>query len=568
MEFISHLKERKVFQTLAVYLGTGWVAVEALAFFSEKYGWPQNIIDVIILAIFFGLPSALVHAWFHGQAGKQKVKKREMVLHSVVGVIACVFIFNSLKNPPTSGPPPGEAEDHSIAILPLEVLSEDESNKYFADGVTEAIRGHLGKIGNLKVTSRNSVEQYRGTEKRAPEIAEEIGVRHILTGSFQRHEDQIRIMVQLVDAQTDKQLWAETFDRLYNDVLELQSDIALQIASQLDIQLNVLVKDRINKRSVNNVEAYNLYLKGQYSVKTAVGSDLELQKAIVYYQEAIALEPDFALAWAAIANAYMYQTYWGRAASSEVLPSAIEAVDKALSIDKEAGECYQAKGMVSFFNLEFNLAIEHFQRAIDLNPNHAEAYFWLAHTYHVIGDLGLSMNNMDKAIELDPVSLFYPISRAYILTSSREFAQAEEVLMNVLKTNDDSHAKWMLGHNYANSGKYEEAIKTLQERKGGSANNWILGYVYGKSGKTEDAEKVLDYLVEKNKNGYAPPYMIAILLISLDRKEEALDWLEKGLKDGPVFSYIVEINGPKLAPLKNEPRFKTLVGKFTGQGPS
>ena len=565
MSFVKKLKEHKVFQTLALYLGSGWVIIEALAFLANKYGWPQNVIDVIILSVFFGLPIVLVYTWFHGTHENRKIGKIEIGLYLLIIIASIPFIFNSITGENQSLPEQElvDSSDPSIAILPMNILSEDKSNQYFADGITEAIRDHLGKIGTLKVTSRNSVEQYRETTKSSPQIAREIGVKHILTGSFQKYDDKIRVNVQLIDAVSDKQIWTEVFDRLYNDVLALQSDIALKIASQLNLRLSSQIEERINRKSTDNIDAYNFYLKGQHTIKTAKGLDIELKTAIDYYQQAIDLEPNFALAYAGMANAYVYQTYWGRTASKDIIPLATSTVMKAMEIDNEIGECYEVLGMISYFKLDFTQAEKYFKRAIELSPNFADSYFWLSNTFNIMGNLNQSLAFMDKATELDPVSTFYPINKAYILTSNREFELAENLLLDVLKNNNDSHALWALGNNYANRGKYDMAIETLQKRPDGSKNNWILGYCYGKTGQLDKAYEVIDYLLEKNKESYVPPYMIGIVYMGVGKTEEALDWFEKGLAEGPIFSYITEVRGrTKLSELEDNPRFKEILKKF------
>ncbi|MDH5604720.1 MAG: tetratricopeptide repeat protein, partial [Cyclobacteriaceae bacterium] len=162
-----------------------------------------------------------------------------------------------------------------------------------------------------------------------------------------------------------------------------------------------------------------------------------------------------------------------------------------------------------------------------------------------------------------PVSTFYPINKAYILTSNREFELAENLLLDILKNNNDSHALWLLGNNYANMGKYDMAIETLRKRPDGSTNNWIMGYCYGKTGQLDKAYEVIDYLIEKNKESYVPPYMIGIVYMGVGKTEEAMDWFEKGLADGPIFSYITEVRGrTKLSELEDNPRFKEILKKF------
>jgi TolB-like protein len=308
---ISDFKERNIWSTLVVYLGGGWVVIEAFNFITEKYNWPSIIIDVIILFVIFGLPAILIHAWYHGKPGKQKFQRKEWFLHGI-NTIIFLFLVTRLI---VAGDYPSQVDinsERSIAVLPFKNLSQEQENQFFVDGVIEAVRNHLGKINELWVTSGNSTEQYRNSSKTGSEIANELGVAFMLSGSIQRYENNIRIIVELSDTKKNKQIWTEVFDRKYEDVFELQSDIAIDIANELNMKLSPQETSLINKKYTEDLDAYVLYLEGQSLLRSKGRTFQEIEKAADIFKQAIEADPDFSLAYVGLANTYLSHIMWER----------------------------------------------------------------------------------------------------------------------------------------------------------------------------------------------------------------------------------------------------------------
>ena len=563
MALIQELNKRKIWQALAVYLGGAWVTIEAIHFLTVKYGWSPLFEDVLITLVIFGLPAVLIFTWFQSIPEKKKFTKKEIVLYSLNVCIAAYVVINVILSSPDKITTGNEVSDLSLVVLPLANLSTNQEDQFFADGITEAIRTHLGKISTLKVTSRNSSDQYRDSPKSAPQISNDLGARYILEGSVQKYENKIRINIQLIDGLSDSQVWTDLYDRMYDDVLAIQSEIAIQIANQLKLQLSPQETQRISRKATDNMVAYDLFLKGQQMLRYGNGSENDLDSAILFFQKAIDLEPDFSLAYAGLADAYMFRVIWGRSPSNEVIPVTMKLVMKALELDNDLGECYESLGVMYLFQLDYGRAEEYLKKAIALSPNHLESYWWLANTYVITGDLQKVTEYYEKVFELDPMTSMYRGFYANIYYNYHKFDESVKIVESVSDDKSKDFVLWHLANNYLELGDPEKAIATYHKRSAGTYTNWTLGYAYSKAGRTEEARKILDYLLEKRKAEYVPPYMIAVSYVGLGDFEKALDWLEKGFDEGPSYVYILGMRSdPKVESIENTPRFKALLDKM------
>src|SRR5207244_625433 len=294
----------------------------------------------------------------------------------IAGAISVSLFFMGRYTAPNKQGGPAEVVTKSIAVLPFENLSHDPDNAYFADGIQEEILTRLSKIADLKVISRTSTQRFKTAPNNLLEIAKQLGVANILEGSVQRSADQVRVNVQLIKAATDAHLWADTFDRKVTDVFAVESEIAKAVADTLQAKLSGAEQSAIAARPTENSEAHELYLRGRYFFGKRTADDFK--RAIDYFNQAIAKDPNYALAYAGIADSYVLLPQHSNESSVELFPKARAAADKALAIDNNLAEAHVALGLV-LSDADFNLkaAKREFERALELNPNYAVAHYFL-----------------------------------------------------------------------------------------------------------------------------------------------------------------------------------------------
>src|SRR5262249_38107257 len=336
----------------------------------------------------------------------------------------------------------------SLAVLPLENLSGDPAQEYFADGMTDALIGGLAKIGALRVISRTSAMHYKGTKKSLPQIASELGVDAVVEGTVQRSGDRVLIRAQLIHAATDRHLWVETYERDLRDVLGLQSEVAQTISREIQIKITPAEQARLaHNRSVNH-KAFDDYLQGRYLYWNKRTTE-NLEKAIEYFQSAIKEDPANAKAYVGLADCY---NQLGTAMHSALLPrearrQAEEAAGKALEFDSELAEAHVALGLVRHHNWDWAAAEQEYKRAIELNPNYADAHIRYALYLVSRGGVEAALAEANRARELDPFSLDISASRGFVLELARRYPEAIEQLRRIIAMDPNHYsAHFFLGH--------------------------------------------------------------------------------------------------------------------------
>ncbi len=452
----------------------------------------------------------------------------------------------------------------SIMVLPLENLSGDPSQEYFADGVTDALIGNLAKIGGLHVISRTSSMHYKGTKKSLPEIAREIKVDAIVEGTVQRSGDRVVIRAQLIRAATDGHVWVETYERPMRDVLDLQSEIAQTIAREVQIQMTPAEQARLTVRHPVRPKAFDDYLQGRYLYWNR-RTEENLKKAIDHFQSAIREDPNYAQAYVGIADCYsaLGTVQVGTFPPIEVRKLAEEAATKALALDPTLGEAQTALGYVKHYNWDWAGAEQDFKRAIDLNPNYANAHNFYASFLMSRGRVDESIAASNRARELDPFSLSISVQRGFLLENARRYDEAIEQLRSVIAMNPNHYsAHWVLGHAYAANKQFDQAIAAaeraveLSDRAPGALG--ILGLVYGLAGRKDDANTVLNELLELNKTRYITPAALVNIYIGLGQKDQAFIWLERAFQERSNYLAYLKVF-PLMDPLRSDPRFADLV---------
>jgi TolB-like protein/DNA-binding winged helix-turn-helix (wHTH) protein/tetratricopeptide (TPR) repeat protein len=454
----------------------------------------------------------------------------------------------------------------SIMVLPLENLSGDASEEYFADGMTDALIGDLAQIGGLHVISRTSSMHYKGTKKSLPQIAGEINVDAVVEGTVQRSGDRVVVRAQLIRAATDQHLWVQTYTRDVRDVLDLQSEIAQAVAREVQIQLTPGLQARFTSRRPVQPKAYDHYLQGRYLYWNKRTED-NLNKAIEFFQTAIKEDPSYAPAYVGLADCYngLSVVQVGALLPLEGRRRAEEAASKALELDSSLADAYTALGYINHYNWNWTAAEQHFKRALELNPSYANAHNFYASYLMSRGRVDESIAASNRARELDPFSLAISVQRGFLLENARRYGEAIEQLRAVIAMDPNHYqAYWVLGHTYAANKQFDEAVAAaekaveLSERAPGALG--ILGLAYGLSGRKAEAMKILNELLELNKSRYVTPAALVNVYVGLGDKEQTFVWLEKAYEERSNYIAYLKVF-PILDPIRSDRRFADLVGR-------
>jgi eukaryotic-like serine/threonine-protein kinase len=458
-----------------------------------------------------------------------------------------------------------DGEIHSIAVLPLENLSGDPSQDYFAEGTTEELITQLAQIQALKVISRTSVMRYKGSTKSLPAIAHELGVDAIVEGSVARSGEKVRINAQLIQASSDRHLWARSYDRDVRDVLALQSDVAREIAQEIRVTVTPVEAARLaSVRSVNPA-AHEEYLQGRYYWSRR--TEESLKKGIEHFERAIALDPEYALAYVGLADSYIVLGNLMWIAPGVAFPSAKVAALKALAIDSTLGGAHASLGYV-MGQYDWNPvgAEREFQRALELNPNDPPSHFWYALCLLRLGRLDESRAQFHRAIDNDPMSLVMLCVSTWPDIVSGDTQRAIDQNRRVVDMDPNFYlVDWFLGESYERAGRMPEAIATYRkgaELSGG--NRWLLGslgHALGVTGQREEARRILADLIANADKRYVDPWTLSEIHLGLGDRDEALSQLSKAVDNHTVYVGFLATD-ERFAPLRGDPRFKRLLERI------
>ncbi len=454
----------------------------------------------------------------------------------------------------------------SVAVLPFENMSTDPENEYFSDGITDDIIAQLSKISALKVISRTSSMQYKKTTKKIASIAEELGVGAILEGSVRRAGPRARIVVHLVEPKTEKHLWGETFDRQLTDIFEVQSEVAQQITGALSLALSPEEKQRVEKKDTGDAEAYNLYLLGRFHLNKWSGA--EVQQAIEHFQEAVAKDPGYAVAYAGLADAYeLLSIGFGSKPPVEYLAQAKTMALKALEMDDTLAEAHTSLAYARWLaDLDWAGAEREFKRALELKSSYVMAHEWYAEYLAALGRHEEALTAIKRAQQLDPLSV--PVNRAvgWVIYYSRRYDQAIEELKKALGMDPDFlGARLVLWWALIAQGKHEEAIADIRqqvERPGlRTMKKLMLAYACAAAGNREEAGGILWEVEAKLAGEDRLALLSAMLFTAMDAKDRAFEQLERAYQirePGLLFLRVA----PWADPLRSDRRYTALLEKL------
>jgi TolB-like protein/Tfp pilus assembly protein PilF len=436
--FFAELKRRNVYKVAVAYAVVAWLLIQAASILFPTFDAPSWAMKALVALLVLCFPVALVLSWAfeitpEGIKLESEIDPKKSIARKtgrkIVGltialaiVAAGLFAFQLLRTSAFSrveGGAPAAPNDvtnglagarpsipaKSIAVLPFDNLSRDPDNAYFCEGVQDEILTRLAKVADLKVISRTSTQHFKSAPEDLPRIAKQLGVAHILEGSVQKANDQVRVNVQLINALSDAHLWADTYDRKLNDIFAVESEIAKTIADTLQAKLNGSEKQAMAARPTENAEAHQLYLKGRFFWNKRTGNDLK--KSIDYFQQAIATDPNYALAYAGLADAYAFLPAYTAGSPQDSYPKSIAAAKKALELDDTLAEAHTALAIATWlYDFDSAQANKEFQRAIELNANYAIAHQQYGNILlSALGRFDEAIAEAKRAVELDPLSL-------------------------------------------------------------------------------------------------------------------------------------------------------------------
>jgi len=577
--FFAELKRRNVYKVAIAYAVVAWLLMQIATQVFPFLEIPNWAIRLVIMLIVIGFPIALVIAWafeltpeglkrteFADELPKKSARSRAWIYVVIVaGAISVGLFFFGRYTATSKQSVSAELPDKSIAVLPFENLSRDPDNAYFADGIQDEILARLSKIADLKVISRTSTQKYKSAPDNLREIAKQLGVANILEGSVQRAADQVRVNVQLINALNDAHLWSDIYDRKLTDIFAVESDIAKAIADTLQAKLTGAEKQMIAAQPTSDTVAYELYLKGRLLWSRRGGDNI--RQAIAFYEQAIERDPNYALAYAGLAEAYVTLPFYTSTAPREAFPKAKTAALKALQLDDKLAEAHAGLAFVLCTrDVDIAGSISEFQRAIALNSNYATAHQWYGYCpLTASGRFDEAIAEAKRSIELDPLLPIINTNLGTNLIYARRYDEAIAQLRRTLEIDPTFYyARYALGMALQLKGDMPGAITEYtkaQQLSDDLAAPVLLAAAKAQSGDKDAAVRMLAELEELSQHRYVRAYWRALLCLSLGNRDDAIRWLEQSIADyeGPHITFIKV--DPLLDPLRGDPRFESLVQK-------
>jgi len=593
--FFSELKRRNVYKVAVAYAVVAWLLIQAASIFLPAFDAPPWVMKIFIIVIIFGFPVALIFSWAFeitpegikleseiepSKSIKRRTGRKIVAVTIALAVVAAgLFVYqlvlqrSTITFRPVTQPEarPGfqseaatVAPNKSIAVLPFVNVSADKNDEYLSDGMTEELLNALTKVKSLRVPGRSSSFAFKGKndEDIFRKVGEQLHVNAVLEGSVRKAGNKLRITAQLINVTDGFHLWSETYDRDMKDILAVQGDVAQRVVQALQVQLGVDEARALAKKPTENPEAHRLYLLGRYHF--AKFTRAGWTNAIHYFEQALQVDPNFALAYCGLADTYGWaggQTMAGR----EAWAKEMEFAQKALALDPNLAEAHLSMGTALYSVLGPYASEKELDRAVELNPNLPLIYDQYGWTFSEMGRFNEAIAAEKKALELDPLSTFLNTDLAFFLYWARRYEEATTQIRKTLELDpNNAFAHSILGWCLIGKGNKAEARAEFQKATSLDDLPWYissLGYACAAKGDRAKAEQILQDLEELSKQRYVSPANRAAVYLGLGENEKALDWLEKAYEDrDPIFWWI---DGDQLYDsVRNEPRFQALVQKI------
>jgi TolB-like protein/Tfp pilus assembly protein PilF len=575
--FFAELKRRNVYKVAVAYAVVGWLLVQVTTQVFPIFEIPNWALRLIVLAIIIGFPIALVLAWAfeltpqgikHTEdvdlSDKRVSKKRTWIYVTLIGAaLSFALFFIGRFSAPNSSASPAVLPEKSIAVLPFENQNRDPDTDYLCDGIPESIINSLSELPKLKVMSRNSVFHYKGKEADAQTVGKELKVQTLLTGRVRQRGDGLTIGVELINAQDNSQMWGQQYNRKLADVFAVQEEIAKEVSDKLRLKLTGTEKEQLAKRPTENLKAFQYYMQGRAAAQRRTNADL--LASVSYYEKALQEDGKYALAYAGLSDAYANLGYYGSIAPVEGRRKAEEAARKALELDDKLAEAHTALGQIyiAFAPSDFSTGDRELKHAIELNPNLAVAHYNLGLSFIRQGRLDEASAELAKARGLDPISSI--IARAVVIPHyfKRDYPRAFELLRQANELGPPLSATWEIGL-YIKNGSLDEAFTEIEKAKAARKDDPLIvystGMAYAAAGKKPEALQKIKELETLAKGTLSTAHWIAKIYATLNDKEQAFSWLDRGLATGALGVFYKD--EPIWDPIRDDPRFEELVAKL------
>jgi len=582
-QFWQELKRRKVIRTITVYAAAAFVILELVSMSEDPFGLPEWTFVLAVILLSIGFLIAIILSWIydiHPEGGVVKTESVDKVKHEdipkssnswkiasyisfmvIVGLIVLNIIPRSKRAEGT------EDLEKSIAVLPFENMSNSEEYSHLGDAITDEIILELQKIKEFdRVLSRTSTMQFKENRPTIPEIADKLGVNYLIEGSIQRHMEDVSIRVQVIRAKHEDHVWGDEYDGKWEDVFSIQDEIAFKVAEELKTVLSPEEIRKIEKSPTENLEAYNLYLKGRYSwnKRTADG----FLRGIDFFHQAIKVDTVYPLAYAGIADCYNLLGWHDLLPAEEVYPKAKAAAEKALRIDATLSQAHASLAYVNMlYNWDWQAAEKEFIKALELNPNYAEAHQWYSEYLAYMEKHDESIKEATRAQELDPLSLSINHNLGLVFYEARQFDLAIEKYQETLQIDPSFIVSYnYLGLAFAGEKMYNDAITNVQKaidltKKQSPLYIGTLGFIFASMGKKNEAKEILELLLELSQHRYIAPVSLAIIYGALGQMDQAFEWMKKGYDVRDDFMMGLKVD-PRMDNLRSDPRYQDLIDRM------
>src|SRR5213595_2623711 len=575
--FFAELKRRNVYKVAVAYAVVGWLVIQVTATIVPALHLPDGLTTAVVVLTLLGFPVALVISWAfemtpEGMKRTENVSPDEVIpqwskrkfaalIIGIAVIAAGLLVFQMLRSSRSTITATASAK--SIAVLPFVNMSAVKNDEYLSDGMTEELINVLSKVPGLRVPGRTSCFAFKGKNEEDifHKVGDQLHVGTVLEGSMRKAGDKLRVTAQLINVSDGYHLWSKDYDGDVKDILNFQSNVAEQVVQALQVKLGGEGTRVLAKKPTENPEAHRLYLLGRYEF--AKYTQTGWNNAIRYYEQALKLDPNYALAYCGLADNYAYM---GSVVmpEKEAIAKEKEFAQKALELDPELAEAHMSLALTLVADYDWRNGLKEFDRALELNPNLAFAYELQAWTVNGLGRFDEAIAKTRKAVELDPLNPFFQMSLSFYQYWARQYDDAIVQARKTLEMDPNSAISHvLLGLSFLKKGDTAGAIAELEKSKAPDPGAWyqgFLGYAYAISGDRAKAEEALRELEELAKRQYVSPTAFATIYLGLGQKEKCLDWLEKAYEQQDSACWYLKID-QIYDSVRNEPRFQAILKK-------